>query len=104
MIKTKCLRYSMDSFQKHVLKRLDDLEGELAELREVTWPVCQGIVDEKTGSFSNLHTKGRFFRFLENSEVLKLLNFKAKFMGTPKDVVVEELRQIRVEVPQLVLS
>ena len=92
----------MDPFNKHILERLDNLENELRELREVTWPVCQGIIDEKTGPFSNLKQKRTFFRFLDSDEVKKLLNFKAKFMGFPRDLVSEELRQVLVEVPRVV--
>lgn len=87
----------MDDFTKHVFKRLDNLEAELAELREATWPVCQGIVDERTGPLGNVRIKRRFFKFLDEDIVVKLLRLKAAFMGTSRDLVGEELRQILVE-------
>jgi hypothetical protein len=89
----------MDDFQKHVLSRLDNLEGELKELREVTWPVCQGIVDKQTGLFKNYKEKRRFFKFLDVDEIRRLLRAKAIFMGMCPSLVVEELRQVRVEEP-----
>jgi len=91
----------MDPFHKHILERLDNLEGEIRELRAVTWPVCQGLVDRETGPFANMKQKRSFFRFLDIDEARKLLNFKAKFMGVSKDLVVEELQQVLVEVPRV---
>jgi len=91
----------MDPHNRHVLERLDNLEAELSELREVTWPVCQGIIDERNGQFENIKQKRRFFRCLDIDEIKKLLNFKSKFMGTSRDLVHEELRQVLVETPQV---
>jgi hypothetical protein len=91
----------MDENWKHVFGRLDNLEAELAELREVTWPVCQGLVDKRTGPFQNMKEKRRFFKFLDLDEIRKLLRSKAKFMGICPDLAVEELRQIQVEVPRM---
>lgn len=91
----------MDENFRHIFGRLDNLEAELAELREVTWPVCQGLVDKRTGPFQNLKEKRRFFRFLDPDEIRKLLRAKAIFMGISQDLVFEELRQVRVEVPRV---
>lgn len=93
----------MDENWRHVFSRLDNLEAELAELREVTWPVCQGLVDKRTGPFQNLKEKRRFFRFLDLDEIRKLLRSKAKFMGISPEIVYEELRQVRVEEPPQVV-
>ena len=87
----------MEDVYKHIFRRLDNLEAELAELREATWPVCQGIVDERTGQFDNIRTKRRFFKFLDVDEIQRLLRLKCTFMGRSQDLAVEELRQIRVE-------
>lgn len=89
----------MDEFHKHIFTRLDSLEGEVRELREVTWPVCQGIIDKQTGIFKNHKDKQRFFKFLDIDEIRKLLRSKAIFMGMCPSLVVEELRQVRVEEP-----
>lgn len=91
----------MNEFERHVFSRLDDLEAGLHELREVTWPVCQGMIDTRSGTFSNMKEKRRFFKFLHVEDVRKLLRRKAWFMGTCQDLVGEELRQVRVEVPRL---
>ena len=91
---------SLSDFEKHVFQRLDNLEAELAELRDVTWPVCQGLVDKRSGSLQNISSKRRFFRFLHVEDVTRLLRAKARFMGICPDLVYEELRQVRVEAPR----
>ena len=91
----------MDENFRHIFSRLDDLEASLAELREVTWPVCQGLVDERTGPFQNMKQKRRFFKFIDVDEIRKLLKAKAIFMGICPDLVYEELRQVRVEEPRV---
>ena len=91
----------MDEFHKHILTRLDNLEGEVRELREVTWPVCQGIVDKQTGLFKNYREKRRFFKFLDVDEIRRLLRAKAIFMGMCPSLAVEELRQVQVEEPRV---
>ena len=92
---------SLSEFEKHVFQRLDNLEAELIELREVTWPVCQGLVDKRSGSFQNMKEKRRFFKFLHIDDIKNLLRSKARFMGISPDLVYEELRQVRVETPQV---
>jgi hypothetical protein len=91
----------MDANWKHVFQRLDDLEAGLQELREVTWPVCQGLIDKETGPFRNMKEKRRFFKFLHVEDIRKLLKAKAAFMGISQEIVYEELRQVRVEAPPL---
>jgi hypothetical protein len=91
----------MDSFHKHILTRLDNLEAELSELRTVTWPVCQGIIDEKTGPLDNIPQKRRFFRFIHLDDIRNLLRTKARFMGISPSLVVAELQQVLVEVPRV---
>lgn len=78
-------------FQKHVLRRLDNLEAELAELREVTWPVCQGTLDLKSGGvFKNMKEKKRFFKFLNLDEMRKLLKLKSIFMDGSPSLAIDE--------------
>jgi hypothetical protein len=91
----------MEDVYKHIFRRLDNLEAELGELREATWPVCQGLVDERTGQFDNMSSKRRFFKFLDVDEIRRLLRLKCTFMGRSQDLAVEELRQIRVEIPRV---
>jgi hypothetical protein len=87
----------MNDFERHVFRRLDNFEAELYELREVTWPVCQGMLDTRAGTFANMKEKRRFFKFLHIDDIRKLLRLKAWFTGTSQDLVGEELRQVRVE-------
>ena len=61
-----------------VLPRLDAYEGELRELRAVTWPVCQALWDRKM-PFMNMSMKKRFFKFLDVGELRRLLKSKALF-------------------------
>ena len=90
----------MDPFQKHVLERLGNIEGELAELRTITWPVCQGLLD-KNGPFENKKEKRSFFRFLFEEEGAKLIRLKNKFMGISPALASSELQWILVEVPSV---
>jgi hypothetical protein len=90
----------MDPFHKHILERLDALEGELGELREVTWPVCQGLLD-KTNPLNNLKQKRKLLRWLDDELIKELLRLKAIFMGLTRDQVAVELRQVLVEEPRL---
>jgi hypothetical protein len=87
----------MDPNWKHVFQRLDNIEAGLQELREVAWPVCQGLVDKETGPFRNMKEKRRFFKFLHVDDILRLLKAKAAFMGISQEIVYEELRQVQVE-------
>ena len=91
---------SLSDFERHVFRRLDNLEAELHELREVTWPVAQGLIEERSGGFQVLKDKRRFFRFLHVEDIMKLLKAKARFRQTSQDLVYEELRQVRVDSPR----
>jgi hypothetical protein len=83
-------------FQKHVFQRLDNLESELSDLRDVTWPVCQALKDQKS-QLENIQAKKRFFRFLDGDVVRRLLKLKGEFMGKYPALNVEELRQVLIE-------
>ncbi|BAT22485.1 hypothetical protein [Yellowstone lake phycodnavirus 2] len=92
---------SLSEFERHVFRRLDNLEAELNELRGVTWPVCQGLIEERSGSFQAMKDKRRFFKFIHVDDIMKLLKSKARFMRNSQDLVYEELRQVRVEIPRV---
>lgn len=85
----------MDEFQRHVLKRLTDVEEELRELREVTWPVCQAKLDENN-NLKNINQKRSLLRWLDRDEVARLLCLKGRIMGTDRELVNMELQQIVV--------
>jgi hypothetical protein len=92
---------SLSEFERHVFRRLDNLEAELNELRGVTWPVCQGLIEERSGSFQAMKDKRRFFKFIHVDDIMKLLKSKARFTRNSQDLVYEELRQVRVEIPRV---
>jgi hypothetical protein len=85
---------------KFVFQRLDNLESELSELRDATWPVCQGIRDQKS-QLQNIKEKRTFFKFLREDVVKRLLHLKGEFMGRCPALNVEELRQVLVEAPRV---
>mgnify|MGYP006271700557 CR=1 FL=1 len=90
----------MDEFNRHLLERLTEVEEGLRELREVTWPVCQGLLD-KNGPFSNRQQKRKFFRFLERGEARALTRLKEIFMGRVADLADAELQWVLVETPRV---
>jgi hypothetical protein len=86
----------MDEFQRHVFKRLGDVENELRELREVAWPVCQAQLDNKN-PLNNLKQKRKILRWLNIEEIRDLLRRKGLLMGLTRDQVAVELREVLVE-------
>jgi len=85
----------MDEFQKHVLGRIDSLEGELKELRTATWPVCQAKLDDKN-PLNNIKEKRKVLRWLHLEDVKDLLRLKGRIMGLTRDQVAIELREILI--------
>lgn len=86
----------MDEFQRHVLERLGNLEGEVREMRSVTWPVCQAKLDSRN-PLNNIKEKKKLLRWLHLDDVKDLLRRKGKIMGLTRDQVAVELREILVE-------
>jgi len=84
---------------RFVFQRLDNLEVELSELREVTWPVCQGLKEQR--GQASLAEKRRFFKFLDFDIVQRLVRLKGEFKGRYPTLDVEELRQVLVEEPRV---
>jgi hypothetical protein len=79
-----------------ILPRLDSHEAELRELREVTWPVCQGLLDENM-PFRNIEKKRRFLRWFDMDEIRRLVSLKARWCNIDSVSRDEELRMIRVD-------
>jgi hypothetical protein len=77
-----------------ILPRLDALEGELHELRAVTWPVCQGLWDRKM-PFMNISMKKRFFTFLDESIFLRLIKSKATYCSIDDVTMNQEIEMLR---------
>jgi hypothetical protein len=92
----------MDENWRFVFQRLDNLEAELSDLREATWPVCQGLREQR--GQGTLTEKRRFFKFLDIDIVRKLMKLKGEFKGRYPALDVEELRQVLVEEPRVVLD
>jgi hypothetical protein len=78
-----------------ILPRLDAHEVELRELRAVTWPVCQGILDKQM-PFRNIDKKRRFLRWLDVDEIRQLIGLKARYCKTDNVSAEEELRMITI--------
>jgi hypothetical protein len=91
----------MDEFHKHVLERLGNLEGELKELRDITWPVCQAKLDDRN-PLNNIKEKRKVLRWLHVDDIKDLLRRKGLLMGLTRDQVAVELREILVEEPSRV--
>ena len=89
----------MDENWRFVFQRLDNLEMELSELREVTWPVCQGLKEQR--GHASVAEKRRFFKFLDFDIVQRLVRLKGEFKGRYPALDVEELRQVLVEEPRV---
>lgn len=81
--------------RENILPRLDNLDAALAELREVTWPVCQGLRDGMS-PLRHYKEKKRLLRWLDPVEIRMLLARKARFMGIGQDLVPQELHSIMV--------
>ena len=90
----------MDEYHKHVFQRLDNLEAELSELREATWPVCQGLKDQRS-QFSNMKEKRRFFKFLHPQDIWTLVKTKARYLQMSRASAVEEYRLVQGAAPPL---
>jgi hypothetical protein len=74
-----------------VLPRLDSHEGELRELRAVTWPVCQALWDRKM-PFMNISMKKKFFKFLDIDELRRLLKSKSIYAGINEVTMDQEIK------------
>jgi len=82
--------------RENILPRLDNIENELRELREVTWPYCQAQRDGKS-VFHNMKEKRTLLRWLDVSEIRKLLRRKAYWMNVDLSVIDSELKEILID-------
>jgi hypothetical protein len=76
-----------------LIPRLDQLEAEVKMLREVTWPVCQALLEDKN-PLNMIDEKRKFFRVVYKDEALELLSKKSSFSGTSDVLVNLELDAI----------
>lgn len=82
--------------RENILPRLDNMESELRELREVTWPYCQAQRD-RNSVFHNMKEKRTLLRWLDVDEIRKLLRRKAWWMGVSPTLIDAELKEILVD-------
>jgi len=84
--------------RENVLPRLECVERDLSDLRASTWPVCQAMKDSNMHMSSvqlrNIKEKRSFFRWLDPDEMKKLLDIKARLIGSSSSY--EELRLISI--------
>ena len=76
-----------DEFMKNfLLPRLDQLEAEVKALREVTWPVCQALLEEGD-PLKYTQEKRKFLKLFFKDEAVDLLMRKASFEGLRENKV-----------------
>lgn len=85
----------MREFMKdHVLPRLTEVECQLSNLRKVTWPVCQHIMDEKCGLFATIGMKKKFLYHLDDTDARELLRRKGRISGISSQMTAIEYQHI----------
>lgn len=72
-----------------LIPRLDQLEYEVKLLREVTWPVCQALLEDKN-PLNMSAEKRKFFKSLYKDEAIELLEKKLKFIGEGGNNVIRD--------------
>jgi hypothetical protein len=81
--------------RENLLPRLDDVEAQLKELREVTWPYVQAQRDMQ--GFDTRGEQRRLLRWLDLDEVRRLLRRKLYWLHIYEEEAIEqELNQILV--------
>ena len=81
--------------RENILPRLDDVEAQLKELREVTWPYVQAQRDVL--GYDTRNEQRRLLRWLDLDDVRKLLRRKLHWLNIYEEEAVEqELQQILV--------
>jgi hypothetical protein len=77
--------------REHVLPRLDNVECQLTELREVTWPYVQAKRDLEALKYgvSTHREKMAVLRWLDIDEIRKLLRKKAYWMASTHSIETE---------------
>jgi hypothetical protein len=83
--------------REHVMPRLDNLEAQLRELREVTWPYVQAKRDVL--GFCTIREQRKLLRWLDIDECRNLIRRKLYWLDIFDDneMVENELQQILVD-------
>jgi len=83
--------------RENILPRLDNVEAQLKELREVTWPYVQAQRDVL--GYDTRNEQRRLLRWLDLDEIRKLLRRKLHWLNIYEEEAVEqELNQILIRV------
>ena len=79
-----------EEFLKTVLlPRLDQLEAEVKALRDVTWPVCQALIEEGD-PLKCSQEKRKFLKLFYKDEAIDLLSRKASFEKLNDRVILDQ--------------
>ena len=74
--------------RENILPRLDNVEAQLRELREVTWPYVQAKRDVQ--GYDTIAEQRRLLRWLDLDEVRKLLRRKLHWLHIYEEEAVEQ--------------
>jgi hypothetical protein len=83
-----------EMIKDHILPRLTELECEINDLRKVTWPVCQNVMDEKYGVFATMNMKRKFLYHLDDTDARELLKRKGRLGGISSQMTAIEYQHI----------
>lgn len=83
-----------EMIKDHILPRLTELECQLKDLRKMTWPVCQNVMDEKYGMFATLDMKRKFLYHLDDTDARELLRRKGRLGGISSQMTAIEYQHI----------
>lgn len=82
-----------DFLRTELLPRIDALEAEFKALRNITWPVCQALLEmKKTRTCED--EKRKYMKHVFKDEGVELLKRKAEFMNHDRVILDHELRGI----------
>lgn len=76
----------------HILPRLTEVECQLRDLRAVTWPVCQNIIENSP--LDKIEMKKKFLYHIDDEDAKQLLRLKHKFSKVPSIVSEREYQLI----------
>ena len=83
-----------EMIKDHILPRLTEVECQLNDLRKVTWPVCQNVMDDKYGMFATMEMKRKFLYHLDDTDARELLRRKGRVGGISSQMTAIEYQHI----------
>lgn len=76
----------------HILPRLTEVECQLQDLRTVTWPVCQNIIEKSP--LEKIEMKRKFLYHLDDEDAKNLLKLKHNISKVPAIISDREYQMI----------